>query len=134
MEVNFQKILADKTRVILDKNLQTNINNSNLITVTINNKCQYLLDRIEKDLLKIIQVLLLKYKFLISGQANLIYPRTKFWLRKIKIIKIKLYQVKILQIQIFKIFKISFGIVTIITKTMVLYLIINLVTGKQKTR
>ena len=68
----------DKTKVILDKNLQINISNSKQVAVTINNKCLYLLDPTGKAPLKIILVPMLKSKFLISDPANLIYLRTKF--------------------------------------------------------
>jgi len=69
---------VDKTKVILDKNLQINISNSKQVAVTINNKCLYLLDPTGKAPLKIILVPMLKSKFLISDPANLIYLRTKF--------------------------------------------------------
>ena len=68
----------DKTKVILDKNLQINISNSKQVAVTINNKCLYLLDPTGKAPLKIILVPMLKSKFLISDRVNLIYLRTKF--------------------------------------------------------
>ena len=60
-----------RTRVIWGRNLHI----SNSKAVTINNKCPYLQDPIEKDLLKIIKE---ERRFLIKDLANLIYLKTKF--------------------------------------------------------
>ena len=61
----------DRTRGIWRRNLHI----SNSKAVTINNKCRYLQDPIEKDLLKIIKE---ECRFLIKDLANLIYLKTKF--------------------------------------------------------